>query len=95
MFRVTLDKQELQAIDCTLMGVREKGVVTLEMLPLTDDKGIVSVTLTENMTLDDLLKSIKLPEGAEVVIVNGTYVKPDYRLQDGDRVTVFPFMSGG
>ena len=47
------------------------------------------------MTLDDLLESLGIPADTEAVIVNGVYVRPDYRLQDGDKVVVIPFMSGG
>ena len=51
--------------------------------------------LHEGMTLDDLLKILDVPGDTEAMLVNGAYVKPDYRLQDGDRVVVIPFMSGG
>jgi len=47
------------------------------------------------MTLEHLLEILQLPGDTEAVTVNGVYVKPDYRLQDGDRVKVIPFMSGG
>ena len=36
-----------------------------------------------------------LPANTEAVIVNGVYVRPDHRLQDGDRIRVIRFMSGG
>jgi sulfur carrier protein ThiS len=31
----------------------------------------------------------------KIVLVNGSYVSPDYRLQEGDLVQVFPMMDGG
>jgi sulfur carrier protein ThiS len=54
-----------------------------------------SVPLAEGMTLEELLVSLDVPGDTEAVLVNGTYVKPEYRLQNGDRVVVIPFMSGG
>lgn len=54
-----------------------------------------SVPLREGTTLEELLASLDVPGDTEAVLVNGTYVKPEYRLQNGDRVTVIPFMSGG
>jgi sulfur carrier protein ThiS len=86
---------ETAAGDSTLMGTVENGFVTVEMLPVKDDGSLLKVALTDGMILDDLIKSLNLPENTEAVIVNGVYVRPDYRLQNGDRVSVFPFMSGG
>jgi thiamine biosynthesis protein ThiS len=77
------------------MGIEEKGFVTLEMFPVRDGNSLRKVALRDGMTLEDLIESLELPQNTEAVIVNGVYVKPDYQLQDGDRVSVFPFMSGG
>lgn len=68
--------------------------VTIEIFPhWRGPKTIMSVP--EGMLLDDLLESIQVAADTEAIMVNGTYVKPDYRLQHGDRVMVIPFMSGG
>jgi sulfur carrier protein ThiS len=77
------------------MGIEEEGFVTLEIFPVRAGNPLRKVTLRRGMTLEDLIESLELPENTEAVIVNGVYVKPDYLLQDGDRVSVFPFMSGG
>lgn len=47
------------------------------------------------MTLGELMEILQLPGNTEAVIVNDVYVRPDYRLQAGDRIKVIPFMSGG
>ena len=54
-----------------------------------------SVTLGGTTTLDDLLELLGIPGDTEAVLVNGTYVRPEYVLESGDRVTVIPFLSGG
>jgi sulfur carrier protein ThiS len=72
-----------------------QGVVIVEILPVVDDDSLIRVALQPGLTLEGLLNELKLPEEKEVVMVNGAYVKPDYVLRDGDRVSVFPFMSGG
>lgn len=76
------------------MGPGEAGTVTVEMIS-TKDRDPLEVRLVEGMTLDDLMKNLKLPPEIEVAIVNGAYVPRDYRLQNGDRVTIFPFLTGG
>jgi sulfur carrier protein ThiS len=66
--------------------------VTVETFP---GRSLVAVPLGAGMTLRELTDSLQIPGDTEAVIVNGTYVKPEYRLQNGDRVVVIPFMSGG
>ncbi len=76
------------------MSTDDKATVTVETLPAS--RGPVrNVPLRHGMTLDDLLECLAIPSNTEAVLVNGAYVKPEYLLQDGDRVTVIPFMSGG
>jgi sulfur carrier protein ThiS len=77
------------------MESESSGVVIVEILPVADDDSLIKVPLRPGLTLESLQEELKLPEEKEVVMVNGAYVKPDYLLQDGDRVSVFPFMSGG
>jgi sulfur carrier protein ThiS len=77
------------------MGIEDDSVVTVETFPARDGDPVVTVPLREGMTLDDLVESLDLPGNTEAVMVNGVHVKPDYRLQDGDRVRIIPFMSGG
>jgi len=54
-----------------------------------------NVPLKDGMTLHELLELLKVPGDTEAIMVNGAYVRPEYRLQPGDRVIVIPFMSGG
>ncbi|MBN1320750.1 MAG: MoaD/ThiS family protein [Thermoleophilia bacterium] len=77
------------------MMTEETGSVTVETLPAWRGHPPTEVPLHNGMTLDDLIERLHLPANTEAVIVNGVYVKPDYRLQNGDRVLVIPFMSGG
>ncbi len=67
----------------------------MELFPGRENSSVHRVGLRDGMTLDDLMIGLELPENTEVVIVNDIYVKPDYLLQDGDRVTIFPFLAGG
>jgi sulfur carrier protein ThiS len=77
------------------VGAEQEHAVTVETFPARPGRPTVQVTLTDGMTLDDLLESLKVPGDTEAVLVNGGYAKPAYRLQNGDRVIVIPFMSGG
>ncbi len=74
------------------MGTGERSEVTVETFP---GRNVATIPFADGMTLRDLTDNLALPGDTEAVIVNGTYVKPDYRLQNGDRVVVIPFMSGG
>ena len=69
--------------------------VTVETFPARRGRPLVKVPLRDGMTLDDLIECLHLPGDTEAVMVNGVHVRPDYRLEDGDRVIVIPFMSGG
>jgi sulfur carrier protein ThiS len=73
----------------------KRGTVSVERLPARAGGAPLNVPLAPGMTLDDLLQSLAVPGDTEAVLVNGIYVRPDYRLQDGDRVMIIPFMSGG
>ena len=72
-----------------------QGTVTVEMFPARPGDSPLSVALVGAMTLDDLIDSLDIPADTEAVMVNGVYARPDYRLQDGDRIRVIRFMSGG
>ncbi len=76
------------------MSAHEEEAVTVETFPSWRGPA-TSVPLRDGMTIDDLLEQLKVPSDTEAVLVNGTYVRPGYRLQSGDRVMVIPFMSGG
>jgi sulfur carrier protein ThiS len=88
--QIRVDANERTAVD-----TEEHGSVTVETYPARAGHPVVTVPLRAGMTLQDLMEILKLPGDTEAVIVNNGYVKPNYRLQDGDRVRVIPFMSGG
>lgn len=52
--------------------------------------------LPDGATVDNLIRSLGLPEEmASVIIVNGTSADFDDPLQEGDRVTLIPPLAGG
>ena len=56
----------------------------------------MSVELKEDVTLEQLVKELGLPEErVKVIFVNGTVRQNDYRLTDGDEVGIFPPVGGG
>ncbi len=75
------------------MADREQ-TVTVETFPAWRGP-TTQVALRDGMTLEELLQSLNIPGDTEAIIVNGVYVRPEYRLQSGDRVVIIPFMSGG
>ena len=77
------------------MVTEEQNTVTVETFPARAGQTPVDVPLTDGMTLAELTDRLEIPADTEAVIVNGIYVRPDYRLQPGDRVKIIPFMSGG
>jgi sulfur carrier protein ThiS len=77
------------------MGIGETGTIIVELISIEDRDPLVEVPLQDGMTLGDLMKNLNLPPEIEVAIVNGIYVPQDHALQSGDRVTIFPFLTGG
>jgi sulfur carrier protein ThiS len=75
--------------------IKAHDIVTVETFPARPGHPPVDMPLTEGMTLAELIDRLKIPGDTEAVIVNGTYVPLDYRLQPGDHVKIIPFMSGG
>lgn len=70
-------------------------MVTVETFPPRRGYPAAEVPIRAGMTLEDLMEILQLPGDTEAVMVNNVYVRPGYRLQDGDRVRVIPYMSGG
>jgi sulfur carrier protein ThiS len=77
------------------MCTEGQNIVTVETFPARPGVPPVDVPLTEGTTLGELTDRMEIPGDTEAVMVNGVHVRPDYRLQPGDRVMVIPFMSGG
>lgn len=54
------------------------------------------VELAEGATLADLINQLKLPpDEVKVAFVNGRTRPPDFQLQDGNEVGIFPPIGGG
>jgi len=65
-------------------------------LPDVPVGGYAERDLPEGATVSDLLASLGVPETeARVVFVNGRARPPDWRLQPGDEVGIFPPIGGG
>ncbi len=77
------------------MATEAKIVVTVEMVPVKDSDPLLQTTADAGITLEDFIKSLKLPQQPEVALVNGGYVRLDYQLQNGDKISIFPLMAGG
>jgi sulfur-carrier protein len=55
-----------------------------------------TVEVREDVTVKELLESIKVPlEAVKVVFINGVHARGDEMLREGDRVGVFPPVGGG
>ena len=56
----------------------------------------MSVRLSGDATIEQLLKELDLPEDqVKVIFVNGRVQKEGYRLSDGDELGIFPPVGGG
>lgn len=54
------------------------------------------VGLKDEATVGELLEKIQIsPSKAAVVLVNGLHARFEQRLNDGDRVAIFPPIAGG
>jgi len=52
--------------------------------------------VTQGFTIGQILEELNIaPEKAKLIFVNGMKQPLDYRLQDGDRVGIFPPIGGG
>ena len=56
----------------------------------------LSIALHEDATVEDILTAVGIPlEAVKVIFVNARQEKADCRLQEGDRVGIFPPSGGG
>lgn len=54
------------------------------------------VNMPDGSTLGDLVASLSLPgDLVKITFVNGRHQQPDYQLQPGDQVGMFPPIAGG
>jgi molybdopterin converting factor small subunit len=56
----------------------------------------ISVQLSDDATIGQLLQELGLPEDqVKVIFVNGRVQKEGYRLSEGDELGIFPPVGGG
>jgi molybdopterin converting factor small subunit len=56
----------------------------------------LAMSLENETSLGDLLDKLKVPrQEIGVLMINGSWQKESYLLQDGDRVGIFPLIGGG
>jgi molybdopterin synthase sulfur carrier subunit len=56
----------------------------------------IELDLPEDSTLSTLVGHLGLPQAeVKLTVVNGRLQEPDYRLQSGDEVGIFPPIAGG
>ncbi len=54
------------------------------------------MSLDNETKLGDLLDKLKIPrQEIGVLMINGSWQKESYLLQDGDRIGIFPLIGGG
>jgi len=60
-----------------------------------ESRDFKKTVLLKGKTVKQLMKALKLPSENFVISKNGEIVLEDERLKDGDRVKLFPVISGG
>ena len=65
-------------------------------LPEVRGKSSVKKSIDPGMTIRELVDGMKLPKELSFFItVNGRVIETEYALRDGDRVALYPPLSGG
>ena len=60
------------------------------------DSEAFPLEMADGAKLSDLVDKLKIPrQEIGVLMVNGTWQKETYLLQDGDRIGLFPLIGGG
>ncbi len=79
------------------MEIQIKIFATLrELLPVGTVSSTFTKVLRDANTLNDLRKELGIPSDVEMImVVNGRYMDGDYRLQNGDRVSILQPIYGG
>ncbi len=67
-----------------------------KFLPANTEGRRCNMEVAEGATVGDLLKLLDLPPKlAALRLVNGVQSKPDTKLSEGDKVSIFPQIAGG
>jgi len=66
-----------------------------ELLPTKNSEGTI-IEIVDGMIIDDLVEKYKIPRNIRLIIlVNGKHKDESYKIQDGDRIGIFPPVGGG
>ena len=64
--------------------------------PSAGDREVFFPEMADGAILGDLVDKLKIPrQEIGVLMVNSTWQKETYLLQDGDRIGLFPLIGGG
>ena len=67
-----------------------------QLLPPGSKNKRAKITVKDGVTVDELLKELKIPSNVtNVIMVNGTHQNRSTRLNEGDVVSVIPPVTGG
>lgn len=67
-----------------------------QLLPSGSKNKRAKITVKDEITVDELLKELKIPGNAtNVIMVNGTHQNKTTKLNEGDVVSVIPPVTGG
>lgn len=78
------------------MQVELRLFATLKKLLPTKNSAGTTIDVKEDATINDLINDFKIPRDIKLIImVNGRKEKEDYKINDGDRIGIFPPVGGG
>jgi len=67
-----------------------------QLLPPGSKNKRAKITVKDEITVDELLKELKIPgDVTNVIMVNGTHQNKTTKLNEGDVVSVIPPVTGG
>jgi len=67
-----------------------------QLLPSGSKNKRAKITVKDEITVDELLKELKIPGNVtNVIMVNGTHQNKTTKLNEGDVVSVIPPVAGG
>ena len=67
-----------------------------QLLPSGSKNKRAKITVKDEITVDELLKELKIPGNVtNVIMVNGTHQNKTTKLNEGDVVSVIPPVTGG
>jgi sulfur carrier protein ThiS len=65
-------------------------------LPPLSNGQVATVHVPEGSTLEDLVRQLGIPASEpKILLINGLHVERGQRLEEADRVSIFPPIAGG